>query len=159
MTDLAVVVTHATGPVLRAKADRRREARSQWFQPEDLSSLYAGVNVLVTKPQSTTEGFLPRILANIRQPIHYATCDASFVLPDISCTLVLRDVDALSESQQGMLLRWLEDGRHGTRHAISLTATHLFERVQAGTFSSALYYRLNMIYLDFRGSMVSRVDN
>jgi sigma-54-interacting transcriptional regulator len=141
-----------TQPSCRPKADRRGEPRFRVLQSENLSSLYAQVNVLVTGPQAATEVFVRSISPTIRVPIHYVACDAPLILPSAQCTLVLRGIDALTEEQQEVLLRWLDDERHGPRHVISLAATPLYERVQAETFKSALYYRLNVINLDVTDS-------
>ena len=59
-------------------------------------------------------------------------------------TVILQDVDAFDPVQQQRLLRWLDEPRSGRTQVISLTATRLYNLVQAGTFSEPLYYRLNL---------------
>ena len=58
--------------------------------------------------------------------------------------MILQDVDAFDPVQQQRLLRWLDEPRSGRTQVISLTATRLYNLVQAGTFSEPLYYRLNL---------------
>ena len=147
MANLASALSVVTGPSCRPKADRRRDPYARSLLPERLSSLHPGIKVLVTGPQAATEAFLRRLSPKIRVPIHDVACEAPLILPNAACTLVLRDVDALNEEQQEVLLRWLDDEQPGPRHVISLTTTPLYKHVQKGAFKSALYYRLNRISL------------
>lgn len=157
MANLAIAVNGTTpASVLQPKPDRRRAANPLFLRVESSSSLYARINVLVAGPEAVTEAFLRTVTPSIPGPIIDMARDAPFVLPNLKCTLVLRDVDALSETEQEMLSRWLEDDPHGTRHVISVTTIPLHERVLAGAFNSALYYRLNVIYLDFTASLPGR---
>ena len=74
-------------------------------------------------------------------------------LPSAGGTLILDHVDALDREQQNDLLRWLDDVWPAQTQVISLTATPLYIHVEAGTFPSRLYYRLNALY--FEVSVVS----
>ena len=73
---------------------------------------------------------------------------ASNVMPDSAVrTLVLQDAGDMSLARQTALLEWLDAG--GDRRIISTTRQSLFPRVESGLFSIALYYRLNVITIDF----------
>ena len=50
-------------------------------------------------------------------------------------------------ARQTALLEWLDAG--GDRRIIATTRQSLFPRVESGLFSIALYYRLNVITIDF----------
>ena len=62
-------------------------------------------------------------------------------------TLILHDVDALSDADQRRLLEWLGPAGRCVR-VISTTSAHLFPRIEAGAFSDHLYYRLNTVTLE-----------
>jgi hypothetical protein len=73
---------------------------------------------------------------------------ASNVMPDSAVrTLVLQDAGEMSPARQTALLEWLDAA--GDRRVITTTRQPLFPRVESGQFSIALYYRLNMITIDF----------
>jgi hypothetical protein len=61
--------------------------------------------------------------------------------------VVLRDVDGLNQEEQRRLLQWLDSARYG-RQIVSTASERLLPFVNAGTFSDALYYRLNTVYID-----------
>lgn len=62
-------------------------------------------------------------------------------------TLVVRDVDALDPEEQRQLLDSLQ--RASGTQVISVASQSLYPLVQSGRFTDALYYRLNVVYLDF----------
>ena len=82
---------------------------------------------------------------------------ASTVMPDSAVrTLVLQDAGEMSLARQTALLEWLDAA--GDRRVITTTRQSLFPRVESGLFSSALYYRLNMITIDFTDTDTSVVS-
>jgi hypothetical protein len=82
---------------------------------------------------------------------------ASTVMPDSAVrTLVLQDAGEMSLAQQTALLEWLDAA--GDRRVITTTRQSLLPRVESGLFSSALYYRLNMITIDFTDTDTSVVS-
>lgn len=68
----------------------------------------------------------------------------SYVRP---ATLVLHDINRMSPNDQQRLLHWLQQGIGRTR-TISTASVPLWSLVEAGQFDEALYYRLNMVYVD-----------
>jgi DNA-binding NtrC family response regulator len=60
---------------------------------------------------------------------------------------VVREVDALDPREQRQLLESLQ--RAAGVQVISVAAQPLYPLVQTGRFTDALYYRLNVVYLDF----------
>lgn len=71
------------------------------------------------------------------------------VLPECgsAATIVLHDIGELAGHEQTRLLDWLTRSLCRTQ-VVSTTSAPLFPRVEAGAFDDALYYRLNVIYLD-----------
>jgi hypothetical protein len=105
-------------------------------------------NVLVSGPGEAAHAFVHAMLPYLRSPVHSLACRDLSDLPPGDGTLILEGLDALDGDQQVALLRWLDDPQHAHTQVISLTPAPLYDRVQRATFSSALYYRLNVIYLE-----------
>lgn len=86
---------------------------------------------------------------NLRSPIATWRPGEPLTLPDVSTvpTLILSDVDRLTGSDQVRLLTWLD--RAAGRTQVICTATRsLLPLLEAGSFVSALYYRLNTVCVD-----------
>jgi hypothetical protein len=108
-----------------------------------------GANMLVIGPEWLVTKVVRRLIADVPASI-VIPCEAGRLplsrlsLP--SGTLVFRDVDALDPDGQAMLSDWLE--RAGAnRQVVSTASASLLPLVDAGTFDSALYYRLNTVYI------------
>jgi hypothetical protein len=73
---------------------------------------------------------------------------------DATETVLIREVQTLSEANQAVLADLLADrrGQVGTarRRVIAASAISLFQRVKQGTFDARLFYLLNAIHLDVR---------
>lgn len=67
--------------------------------------------------------------------------------PERAATLVLHGVHRLEGNDQQRLLRWL-DQSDGRIRVVSTATEPLWPRVQQGAFNAALYYRLNIVYVD-----------
>ena len=65
-------------------------------------------------------------------------------LPGRAATLVLQDVNELTDDDQHDVLRWLDETA-GRIRVVSTTAVPLWPRVKAGAFNDVLYYRLNTV--------------
>jgi hypothetical protein len=104
-------------------------------------------NVLVIGPRPATDAFIVALTPSLRSPITRLTCDGSLRLPSGGGTVILNDVDTLDSRQQEALLQWI-NASFSTPRVISVTTTPVYPRVQADSFSSALYYRLNVICLE-----------
>ena len=104
-------------------------------------------NLLVTGPRPATNAFIAALTPSLRSPIARLACDGPLHLPAGGATLILNDVDALDGRQQEALLQWIS-ASFSTPRVISITTTPLYPRIQAHSFSSDLYYRLNVICLE-----------
>jgi hypothetical protein len=109
-------------------------------------------NVLVSGPGDAAHAFVDAVTPYLQAPVHHLTCDARLDLPRGDGTLILEHLDALDREQQECLLRWLDDPEHARTQVISLTPAPLYTSVQRETFLGALYYRLNVIYLEVGSS-------
>jgi DNA-binding NtrC family response regulator len=68
-------------------------------------------------------------------------------MPSGAETIVIRDVDALTSEDQWKLCEWL-DSRSDRTQVISTASAPLVPLVDSQLFNDALYYRLNVVYLD-----------
>jgi hypothetical protein len=105
-------------------------------------------NVLVRGPGEATHAFVDAVTPYLQSPVHNLACEGGFTLPAGRGTLILDHLDALGREEQEKLLTWLDDPQHAGTQVISLTPARLYTSVQHQTFLNALYYRLNVIYLE-----------
>jgi len=104
-------------------------------------------NVLIHGPHDVTGALVDALTPFLRLPIHQVT-SGGFVSPPACGTMILDDVDGLNPEQQQTLLGWLDEHASTETQVISVTPAALHAHVQDGTFLNALYYRLNVIYLE-----------
>jgi len=109
-------------------------------------------NVLVVGPNEPVEQFLAGLLPHLDRAVVCGTGDVDGLTSstDGGATVVIRDVDGLSASQQQRLSCWLEHDLARPTCVVSTTSVPLFELVEAGLFLDELYYRLNTVFLDLR---------
>jgi DNA-binding NtrC family response regulator len=62
-------------------------------------------------------------------------------------TLILREVGRLTPESRRRLMAWPDDARSRTQ-VIAINTDALWPQVKDGAFPEALYYRLNVIYID-----------
>jgi DNA-binding NtrC family response regulator len=62
--------------------------------------------------------------------------------------LILSGVESLDAGQQAQLLQWLDQGKRRVQLA-SISSHPLFPLVEAGTFDASLYYRLNVVRIEW----------
>ena len=105
--------------------------------------------MLLVGPGDVVEKVLDTIAPGVRTPVASWRPGELFVLPLTTSigTMIFRDVDALTLSDQRLLLDWLERVA-GRTQVVSTVSAPLMPRVEAGTFLDVLYYRLNTIYMD-----------
>jgi hypothetical protein len=133
--------------------DIRNTAEDGTVVVQDLNILKtAGANVLMVGPDETVEQLLAELLPHLESPVVCGTrdIDALTSSTDTMGTVVIRDVDGLSASQQQRLSCWLEHAPAAPVRIVSTTSVPLFELVEAGLFPDVLYYRLNTVLLDLR---------
>ena len=107
-------------------------------------------NLLLVGRDRIVAKLLPFAVPDLTQAAISRWKDGSLRLPPFSlqvATLVVRDVDALTHGEQRRLLEWLETQGHDTQ-TVSTASAPLLPLVDAGSFNAALYYRLNMVYID-----------
>jgi hypothetical protein len=106
-------------------------------------------NLLIAGPESATAAAL-RALSTILRP-SIAHWHAARPLPagtfDAPQTLVVHDVSNLSGGEQRRLLDWIRTNE-GATQVVSLTTAPLLPHVENGSFDSALFYALNVVFCD-----------
>jgi PAS domain S-box-containing protein len=100
-------------------------------------------NVLIEGPEAATEALLRALRPHCREPLGYWGDTLGDQRPP---TLIVREVAALSATDQQRLLRSLERGERS--QVLTTTAQPLFSLVERGEFLADLYYRLNVLRLD-----------
>lgn len=107
-------------------------------------------NVLLVGAEAAVVDILDGLRPNCRQPVE--TCETGSFLalspPSQAGTLILRDVGNLTQEGQRHLIAWLDDNARDRIQVIATNAAALWPRVRDGSFADALYYRLNVIYID-----------
>ena len=118
-------------------------------------------NVLVVGAQSAVVDILSRLRPTCRQPV--ATCEAGSFLalppPSRPGALILRDVGCLTAEGQRRLMEWLDNNPRDRIQVIATNAAALWPQVKDGSFTEALYYRLNVIYIDLTDGARNRGDH
>jgi len=107
-------------------------------------------NVLVVGPEQSVSNALALIVADVEHALVLDRSSESFQLPSPSRrvpTVVIRNVDALTDGEQRELNEWLLLTQ-GDSRVISTTSQPLFAMLATGEFCSTLYYRLNTICID-----------
>jgi hypothetical protein len=109
----------------------------------------ARANLLVVGPERMVTNLLGLVLGDLHTGVTLRR-NGLLHLPAAvrhAGTVVIRDADTLTMSEQLDLLQWL-DSAPPRAQVISTAAQPLLPRVEAGDFSALLYYRLNTIYID-----------
>jgi hypothetical protein len=107
-------------------------------------------NVLLIGTRAITDAAVSDLESICHPPIHMWRCgERSLTLPPFCSvnTLVLHDVAALSRDDQQTLNDWVSS-ENGRTQVIAISAVPLFPLVKGGVFLEALYYRLNILYVD-----------
>jgi hypothetical protein len=106
-------------------------------------------NVMVAGPRAATVAALSALRSVFRTPL----CEwrpghpLSALSIGAARTLILNDASALTAEDQQLLHSWLQSGDR-TLQVVSATDVPILPLIQAGTFDGALYYALNVIYLE-----------
>lgn len=106
-------------------------------------------NVLIAGPESATAAALRALSAILRPSI--AHWHAARPLPagtfGAPHTLVVHDVSKLAGGEQRRLLDWIRTN-DGVTQVVSITTVALLPHVENGSFDSALFYALNVVFCD-----------
>ena len=104
-------------------------------------------NVLLEGSPAATTAALLLLHPHLPQPVTWLQPGAPIQLPNRDAgALILRDVGALSASDQARLLAW-SGGRRSRTQIVSTTEGPLYALVVRGHFDATLYYRLNIVLL------------
>lgn len=105
-------------------------------------------NVLIECRPTTVDTAMRHLMTWCSLPFRFCALPGALELPNPARgTLLLKDVAALTLSQQVVLYDWLTMV-HGQVQVISLTTTPLQGLVEDGQFLEGLLYRLNVIRID-----------
>ena len=106
-------------------------------------------NLLLVGGDDRLQRLLELLSRDYREPVEVWTPGDHLALPAVEQvrTLILRNVGVLSLVDQGRLFHWLDDAA-GRTQVVSTTPEPLLPRVHSGEFMSALYYRLNVLYVE-----------
>jgi hypothetical protein len=110
-------------------------------------AMTARPNVLVMGPTDVVEQSLAALMPHLDLPVRYWAIDTLLPSRDEMTTLVIRNVDTLSASEQRALSSLFEQMASTWIRVISTTTVPLFQLVSAGLFLDGLYYRLNTVTL------------
>jgi len=131
---------------------RKDDDSSDWFlvyQDLDVArSLKA--SLLVVGAERLVLSLVSSLAADVNPDFVIRCRDGLFRLPRTasqSGTVVLYDVDALKPDEQLRFLDWLNASSKRIQ-VISTASEPLMGMVAAHSFDAALYYRLNMVYID-----------
>jgi hypothetical protein len=106
-------------------------------------------NVLVEAMPAVAGQILEKLRPHLRTPIEEYRPEAGVPVPQpAEGTLILSGVESLDASQQAQLLHWLNQGKKRVQLA-SISSQPLFPLVEAGTFDASLYYRLNVVRIEW----------
>jgi transcriptional regulator of acetoin/glycerol metabolism len=106
-------------------------------------------NLLLNGVDSANRERIESSLVRPRRPITRWQPGEPLVLPSSAAagTLILQDVGLMPHDDQLRLMTWLEHAAGRTR-VVCTTSASLYDYVEAGAFSEALYYRLNILLVD-----------
>jgi Sigma-54 interaction domain len=105
-------------------------------------------NTLLTGARTDTERAIRSLLPHLRAPVvHWRPNAPREAARHATGTLIVREVDALDSRQQRRLLESLEASDRV--QVISIASAPVYPLVQSGKFAEDLYYRLNVVCLDF----------
>ena len=102
-------------------------------------------NVLLIGPDETCGTMIDTVRAGLQQPVVTWRRAERLLLPppETVGTLILRGIDALEGNDQQHVFDWV--GAPAAPRVISTGAASLLALLEGGTFSRALYYRLNIV--------------
>jgi hypothetical protein len=103
-------------------------------------------NTVIVASENATMMVLTAVWPTLKKPIHWVEADRLSLPRQSAGTLIVQGADALSASAQQQLFDWLERDTHATR-ILTTTERPLFPLVEAGSFLTPLYFRLNVLLL------------
>lgn len=117
------------------------------------SVISSDANTLVQGPQAEIQACVTAIVPFSPAPVVMVET-ASDVLATIGeGSVILKNVACYTLEQQHDLLTWL-DACGSVVRLISMSTDRLFDLVECGQFIEVLYYRLNVVLIDFLSSFL-----
>jgi transcriptional regulator of acetoin/glycerol metabolism len=114
-------------------------------------------NALLIGAMETVGSLLSMLLPYGRRPLtHCDHCLHGAIRQLREGTLVIWSVERLDPAAQRTLLDFVAERRD--MQVISIAASDLFQRVQRGEFSEALYYRLNTVLIEMKALSTTRTS-
>ena len=107
-------------------------------------------NVMVTGPEEALTAFALAARPELREPVKSVACSAPLFLE--AHTILLGEIHALDGTEQGRLMRWVDEPRNADIQFITLTSVPLFPLVSSNCFDAELFYRLNTIHLEIQAA-------
>ena len=107
-------------------------------------------NILLVGNDRQVSRLVRLAVADFNQAAVVSCRNGQLRLPSTSLragTIVIRDVDALSSDDQVKLCEWLNT-RSDRAQVVSTASAPIVPLVDSSLFNDALYYRLNMVYVD-----------
>jgi Sigma-54 interaction domain len=106
-------------------------------------------NVVIIGTDEDVESALLALHSTFRQPVvtRPVTNPLELPSPNTGGALILRGVANLTSESQASLQAWLDQAA-GRVQVIATNEQPLWPLVEAGKFLAALYYRLNLVYID-----------
>jgi hypothetical protein len=116
---------------------------------ESLSILQHGrPNLLLVGSAIQNERVLDQIRPVLRAPVvRWSPVERPKIPATAFRTLIVRHVECLTPSQQASFAAWLR--RSADIQIVSFAGIPVFPLVKAGTFLEELYYRLNVVLVEF----------
>jgi hypothetical protein len=109
-----------------------------------LSTYIRSANLLLIGRDTAARGYLLPIIPSLATPVVGLDAADLHLPAERVATLMVWGIERLTRADQDQLLEWLT-ARPGSCRTIATSARSLFADVQRGTFSDALYYRLNTV--------------
>ena len=103
-------------------------------------------NLLLIGPDAVISECLDRLIASVPGPVLFGYGAGPDFTTDPVHSVIVRDVDRLSQADQERLVEWL-NRQDGETRVIATSARPVFPHVERGEFSAALYYRINTVTL------------
>jgi hypothetical protein len=105
-------------------------------------------NLLIIGSAIQNERALDQVRPMLRAPVvRWSPAERPEIPATAFHTLILRHVEGLTARQQISFCAWLR--RSADLQVVSVARMPVFPLVKAGTFLEELYYRLNVVLLDF----------
>lgn len=136
--------------LLASPTVRDRPSRGRKSSAPHLRSHFS----LLIGPGELAEDFVGPLMASLASPIVYLDAVVPAFPSTVVGTLIVRNVERLVAAHQEQFLQWL-DAQIEIARVITTSPRSLFPRVQRGTFSERLYYRLNTVIVELNSSMTT----